>query len=598
MKNRPLLLGVIIVISAGVYVRTFWAGFIFDDFYLVLNNVWLTDLKYIPDILTSPTWAFDDGSFSGGSSNYYRPVMHLVNFIGYQLFAASPYGYHIIDTLVHTLNSLLVFFIASILLAPKEGEGDEESSAYLLFSALAALIFATHPVNVEPVAWISSISETSLAFFFLLSFYLYLLYRKCAEKAVSTDRSVFIPYTLSVIMYAMALISKETAIVLPVLFISYDFPFKRPLSLIKRYLPYLAVALIYLYIRSLIVGSEDAMHGSGGYQYIETVIYLTGQYLEKLLLPINLKAYYFYHPIDSLISLSFMQVFSMLGIILLFALSIYLGWSRKKPLSISLMLIALPLLPPILGFNFIHGERLVSERYLYISSVGFALLVSYALLCLYENPVRGIFSDIKQRAVLITVLAVSLLLIYSAVTIKRTALWADEYTYWSEAVRHAPESAVTHANLGVAYVDKEMYDEALSEYKIALEIESNWDSLYMNVGSLYYNMNKPVKALEMFNQALSITTNESVKGKTYSRIGRIYFEAGDWASAILNYEEALVLSDRSNAGLYYKLGIAYGNEGSLEASLKAFQRVLEVEAGHSGAREKIGELRSILDRAD
>jgi tetratricopeptide (TPR) repeat protein len=596
MKKHALLLGTIILISAGLYAKTLWAGLIFDDYYQILNNKWLTGLKYLPEILTSPHWAFHEGDFSGGASNYYRPITHLIYLIGYQFFGPNPYGYHLINIIFHSMNSILVFLVASILFGT--AGIDVKNSSRLLFATLAALIFAAHPINVEPISWISSIPELSLAFFFLLSFYLYLLYRKRAEETVSTNRSVLIPYTLSIIMYAMALISKETAIVLPLLFAVYDFPFKKPLNLIRRYLPYCAVAIIYLYIRSRIVGSEDSIHASSSYQYIWTIFYLTGQYFEKLLLPVYLKTYYFFQPADSIADLSALEALSVITFTVLLALSIYIGWSRKKLLPIGLMLIVIPLLPPILSFNYIHGERLVSERYLYIPSAGFALLLSYGFMYLYEHPIHRSFSNISRRAILVFILAFSLLASYSAMTVKRTAIWKDEYAYWSEAVKWAPQSAVTHANLGTAYTDKKMYKEGLREYEAALKIKTDWDGLYMNIGSLYYNLNIQDNALEMFNKALSVSTNDSIKGEIYSRLGRIYFKKSDWDKSILNYEKALALNYRKDADLYNKLGIAYGNKGLLKEAIKAFQIVLTINPGHSGARKNIEKVRKILNGGD
>ena len=274
---------VIALVAAAVYYGVWSGGFLRDDFPVITENPWITSPAYIPEIFTSSLWGFYEGDFITGESNYYRPVMHLLLMGSYALFKTSPAGYHAVNLVFHILNAFLVFLIASALLSQKEGEGKWP----FLLPLGAALFFALHPANAEPVVWVAAIGELSYTFFFLAAFYLFIQSRK--ERG-----SLF--YALSVSVYVVALFSKETATVLAPLFFLYCLAEGRPfVQALRRGAPYLAAAAVFVLIRSGIVGALNAEHSMGGFQYLLSMVTLSAQYAEKLVFPFGIKLYYPFH---------------------------------------------------------------------------------------------------------------------------------------------------------------------------------------------------------------------------------------------------------------------------------------------------------------
>ena len=162
---------------------------------------------------------------------------------------------------------------------------------------IAALLFATHPIHTEAVAWVAAIPDISYTLFYLLSFYFYMRSKEGLKSG----------YLISVAMFLLACFSKEPALTLPLILVGYDYLFDDPKKSIcgrwKGYLPYFFVAVIYFAFRLYALGgiAPERLHENlSALQYIINIFPLFSKYLEKLILPINLNAFYVFHPIASL----------------------------------------------------------------------------------------------------------------------------------------------------------------------------------------------------------------------------------------------------------------------------------------------------------
>ena len=107
---------IIALIAFAVYFNTLFNGFVYDDNSQVLNNPWIRDVKHFQDIFSKSVWEFKAVPLV---SNYYRPLMHIIYMFNYHIFGLSPWGFHLVNVLFHAVNSVLVFVIASRLLAGK-----------------------------------------------------------------------------------------------------------------------------------------------------------------------------------------------------------------------------------------------------------------------------------------------------------------------------------------------------------------------------------------------------------------------------------------------------------------------------------------------
>ena len=142
------------------------------------------------------------------AGNYYRPVFLLWLLINRTLFGLSPFLWHFAVIAVHLLVTLLVYILARRLVK------DE------LTAGMAALIFGLHPVHIEAVAWISGVTEPLLALFLISAFLFYMDWREGREGApgdgaVAFHKKPTIRLVASLFFYTLAMLEKETALILP-----------------------------------------------------------------------------------------------------------------------------------------------------------------------------------------------------------------------------------------------------------------------------------------------------------------------------------------------------------------------------------------------
>ncbi len=192
---------VVVLVSAGVYANTLSNDFVYDDRSQVLENRLILDFRYLPDIFTRSAWSFQSAPVI---SNYYRPMMNVIYMLNYYIFGLTPWGFHLVNILFHAGNSVLVFLLTARLLrdAPdrvSETGGRPVSANIPPF--IAALLFATHPVHTEAVAWVAAVPELSFTLLYLLSFYLFI-----GSAAAFSGK-----YVLSVVLFFVAAFCKENS---------------------------------------------------------------------------------------------------------------------------------------------------------------------------------------------------------------------------------------------------------------------------------------------------------------------------------------------------------------------------------------------------
>ncbi|HYA31272.1 MAG TPA: hypothetical protein VED67_00830, partial [Thermodesulfovibrionales bacterium] len=195
----PIL--IILLFSFLLYINALVADFVYDDKYQIVDNPWIRDIRNIPIIFSGNVWSFHP-VFS--TSNYYRPLMHIVYMLNYHVFGLNPWGFHLVNILFHCGASVFVFLVTRKLL--KEHRVTT-SSVYLSPPFIAAMLFASHPTHSEVVAWIAGVPDVALTVFYLLSFYFYISFRDGAKRG----------YPLSVLSFSVATLFKEPALTLPIL---------------------------------------------------------------------------------------------------------------------------------------------------------------------------------------------------------------------------------------------------------------------------------------------------------------------------------------------------------------------------------------------
>jgi tetratricopeptide (TPR) repeat protein len=550
--ERRTVLGVAAIIAFaafGVYANTLSHGFVYDDPKQILSNPWIKDVRHLPDIFQNDVWGFWSEQ---GVSNYYRPMMHVLYMGVHHVGGDSPWAFHAANVILHVGVSVLVFFVANLLFRTLG------NVIALRLSAIAALLFATHPVHTEAVSWVGSLPELSFTLFLLLALYLYM--RSTESTAVRAGL-----YLGSVGCYALSTLCKEPAIGLPLILIAYDLSYRKvhwPRQ-VGLYLPFLFVALAYLALRSWVLGGLTAPaegEVASNWQWIVHTPFLFARYLEKLALPVNLNVYYSFHPITSML-----EPRSLIGLAAVggFAVGLWMTFKRSATCFLSLVLISVPLIP-VLYIPAIGGTPF-GERYLYLPSLGFATLLSVTIFW-----TAGRLRNAGAMALLITL---PILALYSTGTIMRNRVWQDDYRLWSDAVLKSPESDIPHNNLGRAHFARGELDKAIAHYRKSLSLNPAHEEAHNNLGAALATKGVLQEAEQHLLVALGLRRGYS---DANNNLGILYGRQGYADRAIHHFREAL----RTRPGFpdaHHNLGVTYMSKGSLGSAIEHFRTALRLE---------------------
>ncbi len=577
---------VIIAITAfAVYSNTLLNDFVYDDSAQVENNPWIRDIRYLPDMFTSSVWSFESGPVT---SNYYRPLMNVIFMISYHLFGLKPWGFHLVNILFHVANSVLVFIISASLslkavnsqkleisrAVPSEAvkshiADDSLFASYnsLFFPFITALFFAVHPLHVEAVAWVSALPELSFSLFCLLSLYFY----------IRGDSGFDRRYMFSVLFFFVAVFCKETALTLPALLIAYDLTFRKDRrfpELWKRYIPYVVIAGIYMAIRIYALGGfapAKRYTNLSAFEYIINIFPLFAQYVEKLFLPINLNAFYVFHPVTSTLEPKFIIGLTVTAVFIAFA------WvsRRKSPVAFfSTFVLALPLVPVLYIPNL--GENAFTERYAYLPSFGF-LLAAVLFLDWLRKKRPGLSLVIILAAAFITGS-------YSFQTVTRNAVWRNPLVFFTDMAKKSPESAMAQSSLGLVLFQQDRAEEAIAHYMEAIRLDPSYAGSYNNLGVIYMDRGQMGKAVQMFQKSLLISPDNA---EALTNLGLAYRKMGLHEKAIEQYEKATKL--RPNfVGAYNNLGLAYAESGRIDKAINEYMTALKLNPEFAEAHGNLG----------
>ena len=577
MFNRTLSITILIIISTALYLPTLQYDFVFDDEPLIIQNLWIKDIKHLPDIFFSSSWEF----FEDMKVNTYRPMQHVILMLEYYLFGLKPWGYHLVNIFLHAVNTLLAFFLASFIFKTQqmtsiilsEAKNDKKSCLTTAPAFFAALLFAAHPINTQAVAWITTVVELSMASLYLLSFYFYAI-----SSPGWNSRLAF-----SVIFFALAVFLKEQAITLLFLILLYDYSKKgSALSFIKgyrKYIPYLFVVIGYMALRVYALGGftaqEKPIMGFG--QLILNAFPLFAQYVKKLILPVDLKLLYVFHPVQTLIE---WKVMGAMAFTFLFVLLWYFVKTRDRVVFTGLTFIAIPLLP--VYYMPAIREIVFSEHYLYLSTFGFALLISYVFMKIHGGlKNKGFDSKITGRILLSISLLV--LMVYSIATTKRHVVWKNNFSLWLDTVEKSPDSIPALGNLGIAYGKRGLWDQAAAEFKKSIKIDPNYAKSHFNLGDAYSDRNLWDKAIIKYKEAIKINPNYS---RAHFKLGNAYFAKGLVDQAIIEYKKTIeIRPDFANA--YNNLGSMYAKKWLFDNAILEYKKALKTKPDFKEAENNL-----------
>lgn len=573
MREFPFFLAAIVAFfSFAVYLNGLFNGFVYDDIFQVTENQWITDIRYIPEIFTKSVWGFQAWA---SSSNYYRPLMHLMYMICYYIFGLTPWGFHLLNILFHVANSVLVLVVGSTLLKQDRTmtsvpPGSAGLGGLLSPPFIAALLFAVHPVHTEAVTWVAALPEVSFTCLYLISFLFYMGSKGSFNRA----------YVLSLIFFFLSSLCKETALTLPLILMVYDLALRNEKFSVKkiltRFLPFGIAGAIYLIMRFNALGGlapEKKHLYLSAYQHLINVFPLFSQYLQKLILPVNLNAFYVFHPVYSPFEIKTILSFALLAALSIIAVA---SFKKYRMEFFALILITVPLLPVLYIPGL--GENTFTERYLYLPSAGFSILAGLLIAGAKVKIPSGIY------------LAASTLLIvaglYSFATVNRNIVWKDDLSLYSDTAKKSPDGFIPNNNLGYALMKAGRIDEALKQLKAALSLKPDMVDIMLNNCIFLMQKGLTDKAMLELNNVLLLDPGRA-DGHYY--LGRTYALKGWLSQALDEYREVVRLkSDYPH--IHSDLAEVYAMQGRVNEAMAEFEAALKANPSDAQASNNLGVL--------
>jgi len=334
-----------------------------DDQWVVINQY--TDQGLTISNITSIICEFYRGQYAPVNELYYTTL--------HSLFGYDGFWFHTGSIVIHILNTFLVFsFIRKVLPMLQVKGKHQPAIAYL-----ASILFAIHPINLEPVAWLAASKIILYAFCYLLGLHTYLSYRQ-------TNRPLF--YFLAMVLFVISFGAKEQAVTFPVCLCLVDYVQNRPWKSRDYWIEKLPFFLLSLVFGMVTISSQGLTGHSFHYTYsiserLILVPYTISEYFTKCLLPVKLSFLYPFPFEPGQPAPWWLLIYPLL----LAAPLIWLFSGRRAKwitFCIGFFFIHIAI-----GLNLVNLGRfaVVADRYAYLSTIGICLLVSCSFVSIRDR---------------------------------------------------------------------------------------------------------------------------------------------------------------------------------------------------------------------
>jgi protein O-mannosyl-transferase len=429
-RDLAIALGLTVVVCVA-FLPAVQGGFVYDDKGQILYNPRITAWSYAPQYFVTDIHAH----IQTATVRYYRPIQLLWFRVLYAMAGTSPKFWHLSSILLHVIAVFTIFLLFRRLTNDFKG------------SAFAAGLFAIHPIQAEPVAWLSCSADLLLAIFLVLCLYCY-VNRKGSISA------------LSIVCAALAMFTKESGIIAPALIVIYEWIHSNWKNAFFYAMAYVPLSLVYIIARIHALGglTREAPPNMSIGSMILTWPSVLAAYLRHLVWPVHLSPTY---P-----SPHGTALFPLLMLTILVALLIFLLRYAQATTKFAAAWFVISLLP-LLALRHMTPEDFVHDRYLYVPLIGLALIAAVCIGPVHWTPTR-----IAVASTLAVILCFG-----SRVNVR---IWRDDLSLFGRAVEVAPDNASAQNNLAETLLEANRPADA---YPLIQQLIARYPQFYLG----YYN---------------------------------------------------------------------------------------------------------------
>lgn len=577
----PLL---VFIIAFAAFVPALEAAFVdIDDVQLLIENTRWRGLG--PDHLR---WMFTTTLLG-----HYQPLTWVSYGINYVIGGMDPFGYHLVNVLVHALNAVLVYLVAHRLFRAGAARSNLSPAMVALGAVFGAVFWAAHPLRAESVAWVTERRDVLSAFFLLGAL---LAYLRMVEARGAGGRG-WGAYALSITLLLLSLLCKTWGMTLFAVLLVLDcYPLGRlPVRpwkwLQRRYIPVLAEKVPYLLLGlafAAIIGIAFRSTGTAmksldswplGFRIAQATYGLVF-YLWKSVAPSGLAPLYLLpRPFDPM-SARFLVGYAalalgVLGVVIL---------ARRFPALACAAIIYAIIVSPVLGL-FQSGGQLVADRYSYVSCIGLSIAFGSAVVLIARR--------VGARDRLLLGAAAIILAVYGTLAFRQAAVWRTPLSLWEHAVKVGTPNSTVHIEYGHHLGLADRNEESLEQFRIASRMSP--DNIKATLG-----LAAALRRLKRFDEAGAVYIDAGARMPQDLRAILLIERGNMFVSDLQRTSEGLALlreavrqAERSGKGIgiaKLSLGSALLATGSSDAAAEEFRGAAQHPASRDEAVRLLREM--------
>jgi Tfp pilus assembly protein PilF len=556
----------------------------FDDEAYVLRNPHVTT-GLTPD---NVAWAF-----TATYESTWQPLTWISYMIDTELHGQAAGGFHVTNVCFHAAAAVLLFLALRLL------------TNQTWPSALAAALFAAHPLHVEPVTWIASRKDVVSTMFWMLTVTAYARYvRKPGAPG----------YACTLAALAAGLMAKPMLVTMPLVLLLLDvWPLQRFATAGARRLVLEKVPFIILSLAMCVV-AITVQHRGGALSSLEGVpltlrlanaVLAPARYLGHLAWPRGLAVLY---PLPA--NVPWQQV----GLALLFlttCTTVATAARRRAPWLATGWCWFLVTLVPVLGLVQ-FGMHSMADRFAYVPAVGIYIAVAWTA--------AGLAGRVRLAPAAAAALCTALVLILAFRTRQQLHLWrtgealfrhtlavtdnnwmienslgtelerqgrlGEAETHVVRALQINPRYGRAHYNLGCVLHRQGDIQTAAHHYLASIDLDPAHVPSHFNLAYAFEQLEQPAKAYRAYRTVVELDPSNA---RAYNNLGSLLKQQGNLEQAA-DYYRAAVRADPNYHNARFNLGVVLLEQGFQEAALATFETVLKKAPSHQGARAAIGSM--------
>lgn len=531
LRKNWRFLGLISMLAVVVYANGMAADFVSDDYASITQN-----------------------PLVGNLAEMGKNMATFTNYVIFKLFGHnSSVPYHLTSLVAY----IVFIWLAYVVL-------------YMVFNdrwlaTVTMLIFSIHPIHVETVTWISGriYLLVSISIMLTFLFFIYYLRKRYWGWVVWAGVTFFLgfitdkprPFSLFMVIW---------------LYFIYIGLGRLRVDWKKSLLVMVGIATVFLMIAIPQI-NRRVVSVNSGYNASESVFYNpffqypTGlaKYLQLLWLPVDLTLYH---------TMYTFPIWLNWAIILTYLATMTYFYFRDKRYFFALGFILAGVLPSMAPLKV---SWLVAERYIFLGSLGFCLLIALVL------------KDIWQRWSLVAVSLMAVIMVAGAARIYlRNIDWQTNHNLWVNTCQVSPNSHNAWNNIGDDYDKLKDYENAIKGFTQSTVVKPNYADAFHNRANIFFKIGRLDLARDSYNTALYFSPSLY---QTYVSLTQIDMIEKKFDLAMTHAKQAIQLQPENPQALYV-LGVVYAQAGMRNEAVDLLKKILSVYPNYQPAREALAGL--------